>query len=236
MIMLCGTCHENFTKGGITKEELYNLKKELRSAQRIPIRGRLAVGTNVPIVKLGDTFFENFPIPLMVDNVPLIKIGVSLGNVLFSAYFFGPKDELIAKVEENEWIVLEEVKDIDRVWNMKQEEKKLKILYKPRGYNIGLEISSFNGLDVIEITGRLCFHGAVVKMTRQSMYVYYREKEGAKVIFHSTALIRRDSDDYKPFISMPNSISVPSQVKVGIHCNTEERSIGIGMVLHNNNS
>lgn len=232
--MLCGRCHDNVTRGGITKEELYELKKELRKVERIPIRGKLAIGTNVPIVKLGGTFFENFPVPLMVDNVPLIKVGVSSGNILFSAYFFGPKDELIAKVEENEWIVLEEVKDIDRIWNIRQEEKKLKILYKPRGYNIGLEISSFNRLDVIEITGRLCFRGVIVRMTRKSMYVSHREKRGAKVTFHWAALVRRESNDYKPLIRLPTSMSFPQQVRVGVHCNTKEKSIGIGMVLGNN--
>lgn len=229
MIMLCGRCHDNVTKGGITEEELYELKERLKSVKRTPVRGKLAVGTNVTIVKLGGTFFENFPIPLMVDDVPLIKIGVSSGNVLFSAFFFGPKDELIAKVEENEWIILEEVKDIDRIWNIKQEEKKLKILYKPRGHNIGLEISSFNELDVIEITGRLCFRGVTVRMTRKSMYVSYGKEKGAAVTFHCAALVRRESNNYMPLIRLPTSMSFPLQVKVGVHCNTEEKSIGIGM-------
>ena len=235
MIMLCGRCHDNVTKGGITKEDLYELKKELRGVERTPVRGKLAIGTNVPIVKLGGTFFENFPVPLMVDDIPLIKIGVSSGNVLFSAYFYGPKDELIAKVEENEWIVLEEVRDIDRIWNIRQEEKKLKILYKPRGHNIGLEISSFDMLDVIEITGRLYFRGVTMKMTRKSMHVSYEKKKGAEVTFHWAALIRRDSDDYKPLIRLPTSMSFPLQVKVGVHCSTEKKSIGIGTVLQNNN-
>jgi len=234
MIMLCGRCHDNVTKGGITKEELYELKKDLKISERAPVKGKLAIGTNVSIVKLGGALFENLPIPLMIDKVPLIKIAVSSGNVLFSAYFFGSKDKLIAKVEENEWIVLEEVKDIDRVWNIKQEEKKLKILYKPRGNNVGLEISSFNMLDVIEITGKLCFRGVIVKMTKQSMYVSYRDKKGAKVTFHSAALIRRDSIDYNPLIKMPSSMIFPPQVKVGVHCNTKDKRTGIGMALPDN--
>jgi len=234
MIMLCGRCHDNVTKRGISQKDLYELKKELRSKERLPVRGKLAIGTNVSIVKLGGAFFENFPVPLMVDDVPLVKVGVSSGNVIFSAYFFGPRDELIAKVEENEWIVLEEVKDIDRVWNIKQEEKKLKILYKPRGYNIGLELSSFNELDVIEITGRLFFRGMIARMTKESMYVSYREKRGAEVAVHWAALIRRDSNDYKPLIRLPTSISFPPQAKVGVHCNTKDKSTSIGATLQNN--
>lgn len=226
MIYLCRNCHENADRNAITREELYEIKRRLMDNKHGVIRGKLSVNTNnIPIIKLGSAFFENFHIPLMIDTTPVIEIGVSCGNVLINASFYGPDDELIAKIRENEWIVFPEgIKDIKgRFWDIQHREKKLKILHKKRGYYIAVEIQSVKGIDVIEITGKLQLHGTTVKLAKKSACI----ENGADLSLYNTGIVNKISDDYKHLLNLPTML-VFQNVEVAISCDTITKSIGMG--------
>ena len=227
MIYLCRNHHGDADRNAINREELYEIKRKIKDNKAGAIRGKLAVNTNnIPILKLGSAFFENFHIPLMIDNIPVIEVGVSYGNVFINANFYGPNDELIARIRENEWIVFhEDIKDIKgRFWDIQDREKKLKILHKKKGYYIAIEIQSVEGVDVIEITGKLQLHGTTVKLTKDSACI----DNGADVSLCCTGIVNKTSDNYKHLLNLPMMLVFPN-TEVAISCNTITKSIGMGV-------
>jgi hypothetical protein len=137
MMLLCPNCHDEATKGAITKKEQRELKANPFNIQRGYVNGPLKVNQDKCIVDVGSLTLIADGDLVRVDAEPLLRLRrEEQGSLLVSLSLFDRDDRLLVQIIDNEWI-----SDSDsQPWDIESDIQYLRIRQK-RG-DIRLEIDA----------------------------------------------------------------------------------------------
>ncbi|MFE7082579.1 HNH endonuclease signature motif containing protein [Priestia megaterium] len=125
LIALCPTHHYKADRGMISKQQLYQLKKKPFNSVQDNIKDDVFIGNYDNLeFKTGPTSFIRTPNLFVVDNVPLISVTKDeSNNAVINAKFFDSSLNLIAEIQNNEWITYLK----EEIWDIQYAGGKLKI-------------------------------------------------------------------------------------------------------------
>ncbi len=108
MTLLCGSCHDQVTRGIYSKEKVKEAKLNPKCEQKGFTFGAFDIGTNMPSIRFGTSLFSS-PSGLVLFEIegkdllvfePPEKSG---GPFLLSASLYDEHENLFFSVERNEW-------------------------------------------------------------------------------------------------------------------------------------
>ncbi len=104
--LLCPTCHSKVTKGLLSKKEVEEHNKNPFCKSANASETFLENAKNMHEIIFAGTTIKNCPKPIVVKDLPLIKIDKNEeGIFLLSANFFNSKGIKSLEIVENEWII-----------------------------------------------------------------------------------------------------------------------------------
>lgn len=111
MIALCPTHHREADGGAFTKEQLRELKKSPINSD--DVKGKFQWRRNNIMAKIGGTYSFNNKVELQFNRIPIIWFETdNAGYKLLNVNLFEPNGKQLIKIENNNWIVKRNIKDI----------------------------------------------------------------------------------------------------------------------------
>jgi hypothetical protein len=135
IMLLCPTCHTEATVKAMPEPEQMFYKANPFNIKAGYVEGMLKVNQDTPVVNVGTNQFIGEGDFLLVDGENLLSITVNEGRLELSMKLFDQKDQLVAKIERNEWISGDALP-----WDMESSFQWLRIRRKIR--DIELEIDA----------------------------------------------------------------------------------------------
>ncbi|WP_433895211.1 HNH endonuclease signature motif containing protein [Sphingobacterium mizutaii] len=118
MTILCPSCHSKVTRGLISKKTVWEAKNKPKSLEKGFSSDWFDIGENYPFIVLGGLTLLDVTIPLLIDNIPVIKITkIESENSpwLLTAKFFDSENNLTLEIIENEWMAYNDNWDVNIV-------------------------------------------------------------------------------------------------------------------------
>lgn len=116
--LLCVYHHGIKTKGLLSKERIIKAMNNPKSLQDGFSFERFEISDKAPIIRIGGAKFENVPIPIQIDNDPLITVSPPEEEgspFLISGEFYDSTGKKSLILEKNEWKAYNENWDVDTV-------------------------------------------------------------------------------------------------------------------------
>jgi len=116
MTLLCGSCHDQVTRGWIPKSEVWKAKNNPKCTQKGYNSQMLWPGKAIPDLMIGNTLFEDCPKPILVAGEPVITFGYPEegdNKISITGNFHDSSGEKIATITNNEWRGLTSNADIN---------------------------------------------------------------------------------------------------------------------------
>ncbi|WML25661.1 HNH endonuclease signature motif containing protein [Neobacillus sp. OS1-33] len=156
LIAVCPTHHYKADRGMISKEQLYGLKKKPFNSVKENIKDDFFLGSYDKLeFKVGALSFIRTPNIFVVDDFPLISITRDeSNNAIMNAKFFDNRSNLVAEIQNNEWITYF---NEDQVWDIQYSGGKLKVNSKER--KIFLELYANPEKNYVELKSNLFYKG-----------------------------------------------------------------------------
>lgn len=135
IMLLCPNHHWEATSRAMTREEQLHHKLNPINIEKDRVQGLLKINQKVPVVTLGTNQIIGEGDFILIDNESLLSLSVKSGVLEISTKLFDPAGQLIAKVENNEWISGDPFP-----WDLQSDYQWLTIHHKRRA--IALEIDA----------------------------------------------------------------------------------------------
>jgi len=106
MALLCGSCHDKVTRGIFSKDKIRDALRSPKCLENGYTSDVFDIGKSTPTVKIGNTVWEDVPIILQIEDIPILEIRRSRenkGTFEISALFCDDNGEEIFKITNNIW-------------------------------------------------------------------------------------------------------------------------------------
>lgn len=100
MVALCGRCHPAVAKLG--RDLQYKIKRDPHNVHKGFLRGALEYDKRDLTFKVGGNWYENTPIILQYQNIPIISCSLNEGQAKISLNLLDENGQLILAVKEND--------------------------------------------------------------------------------------------------------------------------------------
>jgi len=138
IMLLCPTHHREATTDAMRKPEQLSLKANPFNIENNKVEGQLKINQRHPVMGIGTVQFVGEGDFILVDNESLLSMSVNEGRLEISAKLYDPGGELIAQIENNEWISGDPLP-----WDLTASFQHLKISHKKRAIDLQIDASVF---------------------------------------------------------------------------------------------
>jgi len=135
IMLLCPLHHHEATTGAMKEPEQLSLKAKPFNIENNIVEGQLKINQRHPVIGIGTVQFVGEGDFILVDNESLLSMYVNDGRLEISVKLYDPAGELIAQIENNEWVSGDPLP-----WDLIASFQYLKISHKKRA--IDLEINA----------------------------------------------------------------------------------------------
>ena len=105
MMVLCPLCHDAATKGALPESDQWDYKRSPYNIERELVDGSLAINQDYCAVAIGSTLLVGERPFVKINGEKLLSISVDgAGHLQVSLTIYDERDELIAVIEQNEWV------------------------------------------------------------------------------------------------------------------------------------
>ncbi len=175
MMVLCPLHHDQATKHAMPEKEQRQLKANPFNITRHRTKGLLEVRQNYCAANFGSVTWVGDGPCLRIDGEKMLEFNLGEGNLEISLCLFSETDELLLKIERNEWVAGDPLPwDIEADWQV--------ITIRERARKISL---SLNAKEVpLEVRGQFWRNGKYIECSKDGISV------GAiRVILQELALV-----------------------------------------------
>jgi hypothetical protein len=137
IMLLCPIHHYEATVQAMLEEEQISYKKHPYNIEKGFVEGKLKINQETPVVNVGTNQFVGDGNFILVDGENLLSTEINEGRLELSMRLYDKNDNLVAKIERNEWISGDPLP-----WDLESRFQWLRIRRKPR--DIELEIDARN--------------------------------------------------------------------------------------------
>ena len=185
MMIVCPNCHHEITTGKVSIEEQRRWKSHPSNIKAGKAFGLLRVEQRELAVALGGGMFIETPVLLRISGEDMVTMKRSIdGRLLVSITSYDENDELVFKIEDNEWITGSKLP-----WDLYAKWRHVTLRQKMRG--IGLEVDARE--EPVKVRGTFWKYGHWYKATESSfldenrnIYVVSASYCHAGIIFSAT--------------------------------------------------
>ncbi|MED4139818.1 HNH endonuclease signature motif containing protein [Priestia megaterium] len=186
LIALCPTHHYKGDRGMIPREKLYELKKKPFNSFKENIKDDFFLGSYDQLeFKLGTVTFIRTPNLFVVDDLPLISVTKDeANNAIINAKFFDKDSNLVAEIQDNEWITY---LNQDQIWDIQYTGGKLKV-NSSKG-KVFLELYANPGENYVQLKSNLYYKGHFFNIQPSKLTVGFqtpKEPRGVFILKNST--------------------------------------------------
>lgn len=135
IMVLCPICHHEATVGAMTEEEQRSYRLHPFNIERGYVEGKLKINQKLPVVVIGTNQFVGEGDFILVNKESLLSLKVNSARLELSLKLYDPKDQLLAHIENNEWISGDPIP-----WDIESSFQWFKIRHKLK--NIALEMDA----------------------------------------------------------------------------------------------
>lgn len=163
LVVLCPECHHRANCGEIPIEVIKSLKENPKNNNSEYVKKNFFLRKYETLkFSTGNHLFENVPIILMVDKVPLVYFNIDdNGFPLLNAKFYDQNNNLKAEIKNNEWIAY----NSSEFWDIKYSPGNLKILTEKRKIFIEMNVLG----EEVELKSTLFYNGKKVNLDNKPM-------------------------------------------------------------------
>jgi hypothetical protein len=158
MMCLCPYCHHEATVGAMTEAEQRILKANPINIKNGQVGGLLKINQKLLILSLGNNEFINDRELITIDEENIIELTQSEeGAILLSLKLYDAKNNLLLKIEENEWVSGDYLP-----WDIDSSFQFLKIRQKKGKIILDIDVKG----ETILMTGNLFYNGLELQITK----------------------------------------------------------------------
>jgi len=138
IMTLCPNCHDEATKGAMTKEDQWKYKSQPFNIVNGYAQGQLKVNHDIPVIHVGTMQLVHNGDIIIVDGEALLSLYVDNGRLELSAKLYDPNGQLLAEIDRNVW-----KSDDPFPWDIESSYQWLKIRHKSRAISLDLDLRKF---------------------------------------------------------------------------------------------
>ena len=172
MVALCPTHHDECTKGAMLEEDQRLWKRSPLNIARGYADGLMKVNQTYCAVACGSCLLVNDGTHVRIDGEPLLALSLSEGRVQLSLTLYDEQNEVLALVEDNEW-----VSGDPAIWDLEASYQRLTI---PRAFG-DVRLRLHVGREPMSLEAQLWHNGHVVDIRRDDIFVNSKTAEAEGV-------------------------------------------------------